>query len=493
MNVDKDDTVSHATDISDQMLNFINKEGANSFPTITVLFNRVFLASDQYEWVKNSNIDVAFPTLKEKDDIHWYKTDNLYTNVKNSLNTLLNKCKIFQEEAIGSIDKTTKFFASKTKIYYVLGSVLFVKSSMEADGISCIDNLSGAIKDVLTIDDYDFILTSSSVYRIDTKTNNYDLKYNDGITLNAFDNYNDTIIIASNDGGLIFTDVKNEFSQTGTIKYNTYVVTGTSTTGEVSEPLTATYTNNLPANNHCTFIYFENGSTFSIGNNSTSGRFTLGGSYNATINDNKGLKVKGTNVHGRSVNGISVEEGFKTKSSTFITENSVLSFYTDDYITLLVTVSGIEIYLNNKGGVRETIFTSSNNGINGSPEFIYKEDTNLYLKTSSGLFKTFDVTSRDNSIVFILFSFVYDEDNSKDKIDMRQAKLSIPEIISLAYSESVFEKYMKKSLEKNTNFIIAFGKTVTEKTVFNLYGDDTRRNLANEVKMCANVFDIGIS
>ena len=503
MNTEKDENASHTTDISDQMLNFINKEGANSFPTITVLFNRIFLASDQYEWVKNSNIDITFPTLKEKDDVHWYKNADLYTNVKNSLDSLLNKCKIFQDEPISSADKISKFFSSKTKIYYVLNSVLYSKTSMGSVGIAIKSNdsenliISSTIKDILTVDDYDFVLTNSNIYRINVSTNIGESVYSSSDMMNAFDNYEDSIVVATTAGGVVFSDVKNTFSKSGSIKYDTYIVAGPATGSDIagdsgSTTISTTYTNNLPSDNNCTFVFFENGNTFSIGATSTSGKFTLGGSYSATMSDNKGLSVKGTNIHNNGINSVSTETGFKIGNNIFVTTNIVSSFYSDEQITLLVSTQGIEVYLNNKGGVRETVFTSDNNGIQGIANFIYKEDTNLYLNTSFGLFKTFDVESQDNPIVFILFSFVYDEDKSKDKIDMRQAKLSIPEIISLAYSEAVFNKYMQKSLEKNTNFIIAYGKTATEKVVYNLYGNDERRNLANEVKMCANAFDIGI-
>lgn len=494
MNVDKNESVSHATDISDQMLNFINKEGANSFPTITVLLNRVFLASDQYEWVKNSNIDVEFPKLKEKDDIHWYKTTELYTNVKNSLNTLLNKSKLFQETPLQNIDKLSKFYTSKTKLYRVLNKSVYIKDSMSSDETECIAELSGTIKDVLTIKDYDFILTSSAIYRVNTKSSTSELVYSSNSSLNAFDSYETNIVVTSSDGGIVFSDVLNTFSKDGEIRYSTYTLTtpSTETETETAETINTSYTNNLPSNNKCTFVYFESGSSFSIGNTSTSGRFTLGGTYTATMTDNKGLEVKSENMHCCGVNGVSVAGGYKISNKIYKTENHVFSFYSDDYITLLVTSEGIEVFINNKDGTRETVFTISNNGIVGTPEFIYKEDKDLYIKTSSGVFKTFDVDSTDNPIVFILFSFIYDEDNSKDKIDMRQAKLSIPEIISLAYSQEVFNKYMANSLNKNTNFIIAYGKTTTEKTVFNLYGDDTRRNLAKEIKMCASAFDIGI-
>lgn len=498
MNIVKNEQVSHVTDISDQMLNFINKEGTNSYPTITVLFNRVFLANDQYDWVKNSGIDLEFPTLKEKDDIHWYKTKEIYTNIKNSLNTLLNKCKLFQDTPISDADKSSKYYSSKIRIYRSLGSQIFYKESMESEENECINDLSNdTIKDVLTVGECDFILTRKSIYRIKTNTNDAVKVYtSNNNTLNAFDSNNTYIIVASNSGGLVFSNILNDFVLDDTIKYDIYVSATTGTgvdQGTVSSEQTQSisYTNNLPENNICTFVYFESGNTFSIGNTSTSGRFTVGGSYKASAVDNSGIQVKSENIHGSGVCGIAIPEGYKIKNTVLKTSNHVFSFYSDEYMTLLVTSEGIEVYLNNKNGERETVFTSANNGMLGTVEFIYGEDKNFYIKTTSGVYKTFDVNSTENPITFILFNFIYDEDKDKDKIDMRQAKLSIPEIISLAYDKSVFDKYMKTSLEKNTNFIIAFSKTPSDKTVYHLYGDDNRRNLANEIKMCADFFDIG--
>ena len=72
MFINKDDNASHTSDISEMMLDFISKEGSNSYPTVTVLFNRLLLSIDDFEWKKNSEISDALPELKIHDDVHWY-------------------------------------------------------------------------------------------------------------------------------------------------------------------------------------------------------------------------------------------------------------------------------------------------------------------------------------------------------------------------------------------------------------------------------------
>ena len=69
MNMTKNEKVSHATDIGSIMLKFLNKEGSGSFPTVTVLLNRIFLSPDDFSWKENGDFSEDLPTMKEHDDI----------------------------------------------------------------------------------------------------------------------------------------------------------------------------------------------------------------------------------------------------------------------------------------------------------------------------------------------------------------------------------------------------------------------------------------
>lgn len=508
MNIDKNEEYSHVTDITDTMLTFLNKEGANSFPTITVLFNRFFLDTDSYDWYKNSGIDVKFPEFKVGDDVHWYKTQDIYKDLKLSINSsILPDSPIFIKNDISELQDFTKFYDSANGFYSINDkTIYFVKninsskkaincSTTSSDGSKTSEDFTETILDVLSIGTIDYILTSQNLYRYKADSENLEKIYNkDSYTFKAFCNINNNIIVATDKGGLVLSGISGTVVLDDTIVYDTHVVwTSTSTSGDDSGGTTqtsTTYTNGMPTNNNCTFVW-ANGNSFSIGNKSKSAKFTLGGNYEATTYENEGgiLPSKDANKHHRGKNYIYLDGKLTDGSITYNITDDFVSMYITDSATYFAYNDKINIYLNSD---LQTIFLTftSKNKVEGTIQYFEIYDSDLYVKTSSGWYRSYKGTDTDCPIGFVLFNFDYDKNINDDTLDCRFAMISIADIISLGYSKDKYNSALAKAKTNNTNFIIGYTKTSSDKIIMNLYGDDNRRQLGREMKVCCQAFDI---
>lgn len=508
MNIDKTNEYSHVTDITDTMLTFLNKEGANSYPTITVLFNRFFLDTDSYDWYKNSGIDVKFPEFKIGDDVHWYKTKDIYKDLKLSINSsILPNCPIFIKNDIIELQDFTKFYDSANGFYNVINKNLYfvkninsnkkiINSTKVSNNESIIIDFTETILDILSIGTTDFILTSNNLYRYKIDADEIEKIYSkDSYIFKAFCEIKDHIIVATNKGGLVLSNVQNTPVLDNIIVYDSHTVT-TSTSSESEEngagdgqQTTITYTNGMPAGNDCTFVW-ANRDSFSIGNKTKSAYFILGGNYNATSSENEGgVLPSKDNKHHRGKNYIYLEGKLTDGSKSYNITEDFISMYVTDSATYFAYNDKITVFLNNDLQNIYLTFTSKNN-IDGTVQYFEIYDSDLYIKTSSGWFRSYKGTDADCPVGFVLFNFDYDKNVNDDILDCRFAMISIADIISLGYSRIKYDSALAKAKTNNTNFIIGYTKTNLNKVIINLYGDDNRRQLGLEMKICCQAFDI---
>lgn len=510
MNIDKTDEYSHVTDITDTMLTFLNKEGANSYPTITVLLNRFFLDTDSYDWYKNSGIDVKFPEFKVGDDLHWYKTQDIYKDLKLSINSsILPDCPIFIKNDISELQNFTKFYDSANGFYSVIDKNLyFVKNinsskkviniTTTSDGKKTTTDFTETILDILSYGTTDFILTSSNLYRYKVDDDEIEKIYSkDSYTFKAFCEINNHIIIATDKGGLVLSNIMNAVALDDTITYDTHTVwSSTSTSGDDDDSsggtsqTSTTYTNGMPAGNNCTFVW-ASGSSFSIGNKTKSAKFTLGGSYEAGSYENEGgvLPSKETNKHHRGKNYIYLEGKLTGGSKNYNVTDDFVSMYITDSATYFAYNDKITVYLNSDLQNVYLTFTSKNK-VDGTIQYFEIYDSDLFVKTTSGWYRSYKGTDTDCPVGFVLFNFDYDKNINDESLDCRFATISIADIISLGYSRSKYDSALAKAKTNNTNFIIGYTKTSSNKIIMNLYGDDNRRRLGQEMKICCQAFDI---
>lgn len=493
MNIEKDDNASHTTDISEMMLDFVSKEGSNSYPTVTVLMNRLFLSIEDYDWRKNSDIKDKLPDFKEHDDIHWYKTEDMYSNIKNAIlnNSILSNSSIFISDDF-ALNDFKKIFKTNVSNYITNNSNILNKIDKEFKNIIHTFDTIIDPKDILSYNGFDFVLCNRTIYRI-SSSNELKTVYTSSVNLNAFDLVNDNIVVASDDGGIIFDNITASFNNKATIRYVVSVSSessGGSTPSETTEPVTMD--NNLPIDSKCTFVYAKSQTEFDLGDTTTSGTFVLGESYTiVTEQKPKGIIPKSSNTHYNDKNFVLIESGmmYDKKLYNGVTKVDAVDSTSD----LIYVLSDNNVIIFAKDISDTLIKFSKSNGIPDNSKNIIIKNDDIYLYSSNKWMRSINSSDElEPTFAFLCFNFDYEQDNSKDKIDIQYARMSINTMLSMISAKSVYDKYLGKTNGKNTSYIISFSKNKnTSKTAFNLFGTDDRRKKAEEMKMCCNAFDIG--
>lgn len=511
MNMTKDPTQSHVTGCSDMMFTFVSKEGSNSFPTSVVLLNRFYFSPDEYDWVKNSGISVPLPKFKVGDDIHWYKLNNLYENLKNAVisESIFKDVPIFKDEEFKTPEKSTKAFKSKNAYYIYNDTKKQVYWSPKFDKESFTHYTSASEEiidplDVASIDNVDYLLCKNTIYRF-KNDNTYSKVYEEtDNAFNAFDIGSNKIFVATDNGVKVLEDNGSSLSVKDTIKYKTTVVTvsapsdGSSSGGSSSgsSSTSVSVPNGIPTSNKCTFVWIAGGTLYA-GDNNTSCKFPVNGSYEvvtpspeqiANPNANYGKKVLGTNKHYDSVNLIEVPTGTEYGTVIYLGMSKVEGIHKTKDLTYLVSEQKITVFLNNKLDKKLTEFNASN-GIGGSPKFVEMLNGDIWVLVNSKWKRTMNPKDPEIPFAFILYGFDFNRDSEKEKIDCRIANVTVDEILSLAYSNEVFNKYFANANEGPTTFMTSFSKG--SKTILNVFGNDNRQAKAVEMKQCCNAFDIG--
>lgn len=519
MFINKDDNASHTSDISEMMLDFISKEGSNSYPTVTVLLNRLLLSIDDYEWKKNSEISDALPELKIHDDVHWYKLKDMYSNLRNAIlnNSILSNSTIFINENSFTLKNISNIFKTDNAVYILdennrLNKVddtfnniikTYKNTSSTSDNYDIVN-----VKDMFSYGAFDFVLCDHDIYRL-SNDGSVKLVYNYPThTLNAFALVSDEIVVASNhDGGLIFNNITTTFNLRVTVKYKTGTIIQTTTDpnnpnnsgSSSSDPgssgsssTTTIITNKLPEDNNCTFVYPKGGDEFDLGNSTTSGSFSLTDNFNSvTVDKPIGILPLDSNRHYNNKCFIALQSDVEFDKIKYNITNVTYAAYTEKLIYFITSDNYLHVFV--KGEADSFIKFNSSNGISNNPNYIFIKNDDVYLYTANGWLRS--INSSDDiepTFAFLLFDFNWERDNEKDKINIQYSRMSVNALLSSVVDKINYDKYLGKVNNANTTFMIAFSKNkISGKTVFNLFGTDDRRKKAEEMKICCNAFDIG--
>ncbi len=547
MNMTKNDSLSHATDIGSTMLKFLNKEGSGSFPTIVVLLNRVFLSPDDFTWKENGEFSDDLPIMKEHDDLHWYKIlsgDLWNDNVRPSVNTtIFPNTKMFITKNIDEqYSVIKKVYQSQNHVFEVhFDGKLYSCDSIGENPVEVANtSITQSIIDHTYALGCDFFLTSSTIYRSVNKGSLEQVYTSNGqITLNSFCYCNDRIVVASSSGGLVFNNINTTFSQEESIKeyhverqvidYSSYngeddSSAGSTSTGGGSHYKTVYDTNHLPQSNIFTNVYAIDSTHISIGDSELAGKFIPGdpSTYKETdevedLNDNTLCSIRFKKPP-RHINLIPLIYPIEVVTSTeqedeeesTVTEAEVVCKYdgisykdltlsieisgiikTDSLTIIALTDGKLAIYKNSDNGETRFLTIDSSNGVPSNVVGFFEIEDSLYISTDDTVYRSVTANDDLNPINFVVFGFNYKEDNKKESIDARQTKLSFNSILKLGYDRETYNSLLGKANSANTTFIVSWSN-LDDKLVWNLYGNDERKNEAAELRDCCNAFDIGL-
>lgn len=520
MNMTKDEKVSHATDIGSMMLKFLNKEGTGSFPTVTVLLNRIFLSPDDFSWKENGDFSDDLPSMKEHDDVHWYKIlsgDLWNDNIKPSINqTVFPKTKLFIKYDEEKYSVIKRVFVSKNFVFeeHTDGKLYVCDIVGENPVEFCESSIASKILDHVYGLGCDFFLTSDTIYRSKNK-GDLEAVYTTTSVLNSFCFCNNRITVASSKGGLVFNNIDTTFNHEGTIKsyYTSRIVTtpaseggaegggGDGTTGSK----TVYDTNHLPTNNNFTNVYALDDTHISLGDSSIAGKFVPGDSstYEATdevedLYDTSKcpfIFLNPPRYHGGKGMGVlSGNKGFVYDRIHFTdTSITAVGAMNSDKITIFTLSDGkVVAYKNDEPG-EKFLTLDSNNGVPSGIVNAFEIGDSIYLITEDGyMYRSVTQNDSENPICFVAFGFHYKEDVKKDTVDARQVRFSLMKLLILGCDRDTYNTELGKALSVNTTFVVAYSKTIDGRTVWNLYGNDTRKKEADELRDCCDTFDVGI-
>ena len=176
MNYIKDDKASHMYNITETSLDFYDKSGMAGWPTILGILGIVAMHPESYEWLSKNGIE-PLPKVELGDTVHWYKIKyDLRSNIRRSVPiSLLKGVNVFTTKDIPEpINISNKVYVSNTTVYFITSSGIKICSKSELDLKNCKSiTIQGKILDITSKGDFDYILTPTSIYRINNKT--YDL------------------------------------------------------------------------------------------------------------------------------------------------------------------------------------------------------------------------------------------------------------------------------------------------------------------------------
>jgi len=543
MTMTKDDNLSHVTDIGSTMLKFLNKEGSGSFPTMVVLLNRIFLSPDDFSWKENGEFSDDLPVMKEHDDLHWYKIlsgDLWNDNVRPSVsNTMFPNTKQFITENIDEkYSVIKKVYKSNGRSFEVHFDGKLYSCDSIGENVTEVANatITGNIIDHIFASGCDFFLTAYSIYRSVNKGDLEEVYTSNGhITLNSFCFCNSRIVVASSSGGLVFKDIATDFTQEESIlEYHevrqviddSYSSDDGSGTGSSDGSGGGTYyktvydTNHLPLGNNFTNVYAIDSTHISIGDSEFAGKFIPGdtSTYKETdevddLSDNSLCSIRfkkpprhislipiiyPIDVPPKSENEQPAEpketvckyDGVEYKDLTLSV--GIAGILKTDKITFVALTDGnLAIYKNSDNGETRYMTINASNGVPSGIVDFFEVGDSYYISTASKVYRSVTENDESNPTNFVLFGFHYKEDNKKDTIDARQTRLSFKSILSLGYDRETYNSLLGKANSVNTTFIVSWSK-VDDKLVWNLYGNDERKNEAAELRDCCNAFDIGL-
>ena len=510
----KDDNTSHMYGITDACVWFFSNSGACGWPTVLSIMFNTCIQPDGLKWVEKSGL--TFPKGPAVgDNVHWYKTkfDNV-SNFRRSVPYLLKDASFFNQKNIPSVINDSKAaFSTKNSVYFIsLSGSVKVCRLTETD----IENNSkdvalpsgsniGTVLDVVSYDKYDYLLTDTIIYRfdssLDTTGGQFEAFYKASSSMNAFAIIDSAIIIATSDGGVRLSKITSSSPDAIFIKHEQKIYTSTATAESgnsdgssaattVSEP----YDNGVPSG-ACKFVYVE-GSSYYIGNESTSGYFQSGDTNFTPVygEKEKHEKILSSAPNKNCMNNTFIDcKGKLLYKGIEYSLTGVNCIIESDGFIYFGTSNGISIYsssqIDSKYGPSEVYATPK--GISGKVEYLL-DLYDVIFSIGDSKYRSFDAYDEDNKMRIFLFGTDYDADANSGETDIRETKLSLKDLLNVGNtSSSKYSQLLGKANSKDTTYamIIIDGSP----KCFHLYGNDNRNARSEELKKCDSAFDIGSS
>ena len=488
----KDEYASHMYDITETSLDFYDKSGMCGWPTILGILGIMVMHPESYEWLSKSGIN-TIPKVELGDTVHWYKIKyDLRSNIRRSVPiSLLNGTNVFTTKNIPEpINSSTNVYVSKNSVYFMTSSGVKVCSKSELDLRNCKSLTLGVIQDVTSKGKFDYVLTRSAVYRVDSST--YDeptVIFSNAGSFNSFCVAGDYIIVAGSSGAYKLSGIEG-LTYAGRIERETGTQTSTDANGNSTN---IPYDNGVP-DGECRYCWYD-GSRFYVGDYSTCGDFLPSdNSYSAVYtegNSHPPFITSGTNKNHNGVLYCNKNGGILYGSTQYaITE--VTSILELDNVILFGTNSGIHVYTKtsvdgNYGPQKEYVkLTGVNENINGMC-LLYGT---LFVIGQSTKYRSFDSEEDENKLRFIVFGTDYDVDTEANETDAKEVKLNLFDLLDLGLNNStVFNNKLAKAKVKTAQYAIAVYNNGKPK-VFNLYGHDNRNAPGIELNNCLKTYDM---
>ena len=130
------------------------------------------------------------------------------------------------------------------------------------------------------------------------------------------------------------------------------------------------------------------------------------------------------------------------------------------------------------------------NRVSGDVVFFIITDNMVFIRDSA-VKRSYTITDEDNPLLFYTIAFTYKTDVSKEELDIRKAFCSIRDLIAMTANRAKFDECFGTAKEGKSTYIVQYS-VQGGKTVWNIFGNDERKREAEEMKQCANYFDISV-
>ncbi len=494
--ISSDNNIKKLTSMNDTALRFISKEGCSQFPTIIFLANRMYL-SDENNIIKDLHIS---DKIKVGDDFYWYKSSNFRANLRDTIQDVVRGVSFFKKDSSPKIKNVVQIYnVSNTEAYFVIsdGTILFgsynsTKKITIPNGVALANLVS-----IFRNDSTDYAVFNDGVYSIDTVSGTMVSRYSTTKHINDVSCDPTYMVLATNDGGEVL--VKNQdgsYSRSYSVGYEMWSESvtpeggGTSSGSGSSEPTVTYYTNGFPVSEIATMCCIDGGAVY-IGDSTTMARFTLGSSYDRGTDAGaffrKHYHSCGKEFYITIATLVNASKGGTSSSHLMLDSSSATSIPIDVFVdgstTMLLYGSSISVY--DSVGVYICTFNSSNGISNAKNVLVEGMDVMRFVDTSGNFF----TTSSDLGVRFIITPFVFDKNNSDEKLNCANKLLSIRQLMRCVSEQNVYDATLGTVNGRSTTFMSIFTKRSNNR-LFTYFGNDRRQEPAHALKEVCEVFDI---
>lgn len=542
MTIDKQDTYTKYTSLSDTMMKYISKEGINQFPTIVFLLNRMFLSDE-------NNI-ASFLNIPQKisinDNFIWYKNtysvDSISSTLTASMKEIISGIPMLNEDTstgkgitkIFKIDKSHMYFIkNSTLLYGTVSSFIPVKLP---NGISVSD-----VYDIVRISDsYDLMITKYYLYTINESTGITTLRLEAGYNINEIENKDGTktqtkeytytfnsaacisgsSLVVGTTHSAIVIDNFNTFTTDGfwtvarTIGKRTYNIKVSS---ETSSSTSYTVNNGCPINITAVCAPDNSGKVYvgtptdgvsiyitdSGSETDYAYEYTYTGTEAKSSNDIYASTIEKQKIFYKvarvldkqqsyiTSNAVNVWHVYGTNYDFSITgcKNLDAYFIGNDWVVGADNTNKVMSFIQIENTANFINITASE-GVPKSITDIFGLDRIFYVMTSDSVYKTFDNEDTYHRISMYPVGFVYATDSQTKKVDSAAFYPDFIDVITSIFSADYFNSNLKTVNNRTTGYlyVVAAKHGIHE---YYTYGNDDRNRVAIEIKNISAGLGIG--